>query len=274
MAKLPYLKFFTDDYLSATSHLTTIEHGAYLLLLISAWRTPDCSLPNDDRTLAHMARMRLEHWRRVRNTVMSFWFLAEGRWRQKRLDQERKSLQLRLIATSNSAKAKWLKHKKSADANAYANDMRSGYDSRILEDSENPSLLSQTSKSRKPSKNGHLTVADDVFETFWTSYPKKVKKQDAKKAFARALAAAPVGSILAALEEHKAKWRGGERQFIPHPTTWLNGCRWEDQLETEGGLHDGRPRDVVEAADQILRRLEGGDGGEVREDDLLRLSQG
>jgi hypothetical protein len=26
---------------------------------------------------------------------------------------------------------------------------------------------------------------------------------------------------------------GTERQFIPHPATWLNGERWEDELETE-----------------------------------------
>jgi hypothetical protein len=26
---------------------------------------------------------------------------------------------------------------------------------------------------------------------------------------------------------------GTEKQYIPHPSTWLNGERWEDDLESE-----------------------------------------
>ena len=39
--------------------------------------------------------------------------------------------------------------------------------------------------------------------------------------------------ILAALQRHKkfAKWTKDGGEYIPHPTTWLNGRRWEDELE-------------------------------------------
>jgi hypothetical protein len=34
-------------------------------------------------------------------------------------------------------------------------------------------------------------------------------------------------------------WQKDGGRFIPHPATWLNGRRWEDEVETNGGsLHD------------------------------------
>jgi hypothetical protein len=43
MAEFPALPLWTDAYLGDTRHLSQSEHGAYLLLLITAWRTPNCS---------------------------------------------------------------------------------------------------------------------------------------------------------------------------------------------------------------------------------------
>ena len=39
MAEAPIMPFATDAYIGDTTHLTTIEHGAYLLLLFAMWRT-------------------------------------------------------------------------------------------------------------------------------------------------------------------------------------------------------------------------------------------
>jgi len=46
------------DYLGDTMHLTTLEHGAYCLLIMHYWRTGP--LPNDDRMLADLAKMRTD----------------------------------------------------------------------------------------------------------------------------------------------------------------------------------------------------------------------
>ena len=39
-------------------------------------------------------------------------------------------------------------------------------------------------------------------------------------------------AILAGIEKQKqsAQWTKDGGQFIPHPATWLNGCRWEDEM--------------------------------------------
>lgn len=90
MAEFPALPLWTDAYLSDTRHLTQAQHGAYLLLLLTAWRTPDCSLPDDDVMLARFAGTDLRTWKVQKHVVMQFFTMGEdGRWRQKRLSAER-----------------------------------------------------------------------------------------------------------------------------------------------------------------------------------------
>ena len=71
-----------------------------------------------------------------------------------------------------------------------------------------------------------------TFDRFWKVYPKKVGKDAARRAFARAKV--PVETLIAAVEEQKAseQWTRDNGQYIPNPATWLNQGRWQDELET------------------------------------------
>lgn len=72
-----------------------------------------------------------------------------------------------------------------------------------------------------------------LFETFWKSYPKKVGKDAARKAFAKRKPDDKLlGDILKAIEVQKTTedWRKSDGQFIPHPATWLNQGRWMDEV--------------------------------------------
>lgn len=89
MADFPALPLWTDAYFADTRHLSTLEHGAYFLLLMEAWRRPSCSLPDDDRLLARLAGLDPEGWKEVKPIVMDFWILSRGEWTQKRLKKER-----------------------------------------------------------------------------------------------------------------------------------------------------------------------------------------
>ena len=67
------------------------------------------------------------------------------------------------------------------------------------------------------------------FARFWQAYPKKVGKQAARKAFLRA--EVPLDTLLSALERQRGdpQWQRENGRFIPHPVTWLNQARWEDE---------------------------------------------
>jgi uncharacterized protein YdaU (DUF1376 family) len=89
MSSFPSLPLFTDAFLADTGHLSAQETGAYVLLLMMAWRLPECRIPNDDAKLSRWARMDRRTWLRVKPVVMEFWTLQDGFWTQKRLSKER-----------------------------------------------------------------------------------------------------------------------------------------------------------------------------------------
>jgi hypothetical protein len=69
------------------------------------------------------------------------------------------------------------------------------------------------------------------FEQFWSCYPKKVGKLEARKAFERAKSRPAIAVLVAAIHQalRSPSWTKEQGQFIPHPTTWLNQGRWDDQ---------------------------------------------
>ncbi|OZI23605.1 hypothetical protein CAL26_09190 [Bordetella genomosp. 9] len=70
------------------------------------------------------------------------------------------------------------------------------------------------------------------FEQFWAAWPRRTAKRAAQKAWAR-MTPDEQAQAMEALPQHVRYWRvtGTESQYIPHPATWLNGARWEDEIE-------------------------------------------
>ena len=72
-------------------------------------------------------------------------------------------------------------------------------------------------------------TADDAFSEFWSVYPKKVVKADARKAFAAAMKRADVDEVIAGARRLRDDPNLPEKRFIPHPGKWLRGDQWEDE---------------------------------------------
>lgn len=85
MAAFPAMPLYTDAYLADTRHLTTEEHGAYLLLLMCAWRNAGCELEDDNKSLARITGLTPARWRRLRCRLEAFFVIEDGKWRQRKL---------------------------------------------------------------------------------------------------------------------------------------------------------------------------------------------
>jgi hypothetical protein len=72
------------------------------------------------------------------------------------------------------------------------------------------------------------------FDQFWSAYPRKVAKPQAMKAWNKIKPSEPMTSkIMSAVHAQSAsdQWTKDDGKFIPHPATWLNGQRWDDETE-------------------------------------------
>jgi len=87
MAALPYMPLYVADYLADTAHLTAIEHGAYLMLILNYWQRGK-PLPSDDTRLCRIARVPPELWPAVKAEIEEFFSEAGGKWTHSRIDAE------------------------------------------------------------------------------------------------------------------------------------------------------------------------------------------
>jgi hypothetical protein len=77
------------------------------------------------------------------------------------------------------------------------------------------------------------TSCANEFERFWSAYPNKKKKPNALKALEKALEKTTIDVIMDALIDYTQSndWLKDDGKYIPHPTTWLNGERWLDEIK-------------------------------------------
>ena len=76
-----------------------------------------------------------------------------------------------------------------------------------------------------------LPFPEQLFDDLWKMYPKKVGKGQARKAFTAALRKVEHDKIHLALIEYVRSTQNDDKKYLPHLSTWLNGERWDDELQ-------------------------------------------
>ena len=219
--QFPYYSWYPGDFKSSTSHFTLTEKAIYRELLDWSWLNGP--LPENDRRLAQICGCSLRSfrasWREVRTK-----FVANGDGLINRRLEEIRSRTLEI--SEKRSEAGRAGGKASAKANAVASAKQTG------KQNSSSQSQSQSQSSSSPSETHNTGARDLRFSRFWQTYPKKVGKGDARRAFDRAeKKGMEIDVALAAVERCKstAQWQRG---VIPNPSTWLNQERWEDDPET------------------------------------------
>ena len=153
------------------------------------------------------------------------------------------------------AGAKGGSRNKANESNPEANESKpQANGSRNKANESNPEAIKDKGLRIKDKGDKNLALFESEFDRFWAEYPRKVAKSKAKAAFEKVMQkGVSIEALLGALRIQKlsTQWTKDGGQFIPHPTTWLNQERWED--EVDGGSNHGTSEQRFE--DPILQRL-------------------
>ena len=109
----------------------------------------------------------------------------------------------------------------------------------IFQKNANISQQRKGEERKVKESKGDTTCEYVPFSEFWPLYPKKQAKAAAEKAYLKIKPdRALFEKMKKALEAQKASfdWQKESGRYIPLPATWLNGKRWEDELED---VHSG-----------------------------------
>lgn len=123
-----WMAWYVAEYLADTMHLTTEQHGAYVLLIMAAWKNGG-ELLDDDSELQAICRLTSKAWKQHRATLGRFFNIADGKWTHKRVVIEHKKAQelsaKRRNSGANGAAKRWKTDSKPI-ANAMANAIANG----------------------------------------------------------------------------------------------------------------------------------------------------
>lgn len=152
-----FLPLFIGPYLKDTLHLSTEQHGAYLLLLMAYW-VAQGPLPDDDAVLSAITKSDLKTWRKsLRKIVEKFFIISDGKWHQKKADYELGRavglVKSRSEAGKRGNEVRWQDHRKEdrkPDRINIANDIANGsQNDPILHKSQTISLSSSVLSSAR-----------------------------------------------------------------------------------------------------------------------------
>lgn len=107
-----WMPLYIGDYLADTMHLTTEQHGAYLLLIMAYWKN-GAALSSNDSRLAATCRLSLDAWSMHKHTLASFfdtwsdpelWILVRA---EKEMEKAGNNQEKRTLRAQKAAAARW-----------------------------------------------------------------------------------------------------------------------------------------------------------------------
>jgi uncharacterized protein YdaU (DUF1376 family) len=170
-----WMPLYIADYLSATSRLTTEQHGAYLLLLMDYWKSG--APPDNDAVLAQITKLSPDAWANARTMLEPFFEIQDGAWFQSRVENE-------MVKANHNKKANKERGLKGAQArwgNKNAPSIVQAYSEQCLADSTSPSPSPTNVKTQKKEKPATSVACPDFVEQqVWNDWMTVRKGKGAK----------------------------------------------------------------------------------------------
>lgn len=238
MSTRPWMPLYVADYLADTGEMSTIEHGAYLLLIMHYWSNG--SLPTDEAKLKNIAKMSAHNWKKSRDTLQKKF---DAGWKHKRIEQELEKVRAISEKRSKAAQDRHDKERANAPANAVQEQTHSHSDSQDSSFIQGDELFPEGQQPMTRANQRRFEWPKDYRDQFWNEWPEKRAKKPAIAALERAHAAdkADFNDILEGIRRY-IRTKPPDRDWML-PTTFLNQERWNDEPSAnQPNRSNGRPQ--------------------------------
>lgn len=269
-----FYPFHVGDYMLRTAHLEPLEDLAYRRLL-DLYYVNEQPIGGTPAEVARIIRLRSAA-AEVESVLREFFTETASGWQHSHCDEVIQQYQAKARVAAENGKRGGRPPKAKPETKPEEPDPVDP--AKQNEGSDNPSET-QSVISANPAETGSKTNqeprtnnqskeppippkgAATGFAEFWSAYPLKKAKATAEKAWAKLKPSAELqAAILSAIAAHKltADWQRDGGQYIPHPTTWLNQRRWEDEVTHARSQRPDsvRPLSAVDAVKQAIAERE------------------
>lgn len=210
MNGLPYYKAYPRDFVEGTIGMPFELKAAYRLVLDLIYMQGG-ELPDDARYISGLLGCSVRAWKKYRDELISAGkiYAKGGVISNSRADKE-----LETLAKLQD------KQRENATGPRKNNDLAKP-------------RLNHTEPEPEPDNTPNPPEGvDDGFDQFWERVPKKAGRGQARKAFKAALKKTDLQTILDGIDRYAVSVRDKSKQYIAHPSTWLNGERWADEVQS------------------------------------------
>jgi uncharacterized protein YdaU (DUF1376 family) len=217
-----YYQHHIGDFQRDTASLSDSDTMAYLRLIWMYYDTEQ-PLPADSKKLAFKIGSNPDSVQMILDT---FFIKDEEVYRHKRCDKVLNEIYNKSEQARLAAKSRWNK-------NASAMQVQCDGNADALKNNADALKIDAT---HNPIPNTHNKEYIDRFDIFWKQYPRKVAKPNAQKAWNKIKPDDVVfKKMLDAINQQGLSSK--EIQFVPHPATWLNAQRWEDEISVQSNIN-------------------------------------
>ncbi|MGH8388185.1 MAG: YdaU family protein [Pseudomonas sp.] len=230
-----YFKRNIGDYHKKAGRLTMLEHGAYTLLLDACYDRE--RFPTMEEAIDWCWARNKDEIDAVELVLRKFFELIDGRYVQTRIQDEITSYH------ATALKNKEIAEKREADKRT----RRAG------NSTERAPVVHEPAPNQEPLTTNHEPIdqetcasalresaKEDLFPKFWALYPRKQDKAKAQKAWTKLKVTDDLFAVICkglSAQVVSADWIKEGGKYIPMPTTWLNGKRWEDEVLLPNNVH-------------------------------------
>jgi len=206
---LNYYPFHPGDYLRDTAHLDPMEDLAYRRLL-DLYYLSEAPIPMETQQVSRRLRLGSES---VISVLNEFFICTSNGYIHKRCDAEIADYRRRQDKSRQNGKLGGRPKKTQQVILANPGETQS-----------KPNVTQQ-----KANQNQNQNNTSIGFTKFWQAYPRKVGKGAAEKAWLKLKPDLQIVLSALAWQSRQDGWTKEQGAFIPHPATYLNQRRWEDE---------------------------------------------